>query len=187
MTVPNVLSVARLAGVPLFAWLLIGPRADGWALVVLVAGGITDWADGKIARLLNQYSRFGELLDPAVDRLYILVALAALGIREIVPWWLVAVLVARDLVLGLCLPILKARGYGPFAVIYLGKAATFVLLYAFPFLLVGAGSSPFADLCRPIGYAFAAWGAAVYLYTGVLYFAQFVRAMRLPPPPRDEG
>lgn len=181
VTVPNVLSVVRLAGVPLFAWLLIVPRADGWALVVLVAGGITDWADGKIARLLGQYSRIGELLDPAVDRLYILVALAALGLREIVPWWLVAVLIGRDLVLGLCLPLLRARGYGPFVVTYLGKAATFVLLYAFPLLLVGAGTSPFADLARPIGYALAAWGAAVYLYTGVLYFAQFICAMRTPP------
>ena len=79
LTVPNVLSVLRLAGVPLFLWLLLGPRADVWAIVVLALGGISDWADGKLARLLDQYSRLGELLDPAADRLYILAALFGLG------------------------------------------------------------------------------------------------------------
>ena len=70
-TIPNALSVLRLLGVPLFLWLLLGPHADGWAIAVLALSGISDWADGKLARLLNQYSRLGELLDPAVDRLYI--------------------------------------------------------------------------------------------------------------------
>ena len=100
ITVPNLLSVLRLAGVPVFLCLLLGPRADGWAIVVLVVGGFTDWLDGKLARLLGQFSAVGALLDPAVDRLYILAALVALGVREVVPWWAVAALVARDVVLG---------------------------------------------------------------------------------------
>src|SRR5687768_8483570 len=86
LTVPNLLS---LAGVPLFVYLLLGPQADGWAIAVLALGGVTDWLDGKLARLLGQYSRLGALLDPAVDRLYILAALLALGLRDIVPWWAV--------------------------------------------------------------------------------------------------
>lgn len=178
LTVPNLLSLLRLAGVPLFLWLLLGPRADGWALVVLMVGGATDWLDGKLARLLNQYSTFGAMLDPAVDRLYILAALVALGVRDVVPWWAVAVLVARDLVLAACLPVLRARGYAPFQVVYLGKAATFLLLYAFPLLLLGAGASPFADLARPLGYAFAVWGTGLYLWSGLVYLAQFVLAVR---------
>ena len=68
-TLPNALSVLRLLGVPLFLWLLLGPESDGWALIVLMVAGITDWADGKLAKWLNQYSRLGALLDPAADRL----------------------------------------------------------------------------------------------------------------------
>jgi len=185
LTVPNLLSVLRLAGVPLFLYLLLVPGgsawgADIWAIVVLALGGITDWLDGKLARLLDQYSRIGALLDPAVDRLYILAALAALGVREVVPWWAVAALVARDLVLGATLPVLRARGYGPYQVTYLGKGATFLLLYAFPLLLAAQAEGWFADLSRPFAYGFAVWGAALYLYTGVLYLAQFARALGTP-------
>jgi cardiolipin synthase len=185
LTVPNLLSVLRLAGVPLFLYLLLVPGgsawgADFWAIVVLTVGGITDWLDGKLARLLGQNSRLGALLDPAVDRLYILAALVALGVREVVPWWAVAVLLARDLVLGLTLPVLRARGYAPYQVTYLGKSATFLLLYAFPLLLAAQAEGWFADLARPFAYGFAVWGTALYLYTGLLYLAQFVRAMRTP-------
>ncbi|GAA4678635.1 CDP-alcohol phosphatidyltransferase family protein [Pseudonocardia yuanmonensis] len=187
LTVPNLLSVLRLAGVPLFLWLLLGPHADGWAILVLAVGGVTDWADGKLARLLNQYSRLGELLDPAVDRLYILSALVALGVREIVPWWVVVVLVARDLVLGVCVSVLRRYGYGPFPVVYLGKAATFLLLYAFPILLLGTRTGFWGELARPFGYAFAAWGVALYLWSGLLYLTQFVLAMRAGPVRSDRS
>ena len=188
LTIPNLLSLLRLAGVPLFLWLLLGPgqdpashaAADVWAIVVLAAGGITDWLDGKLARMLGQFSRLGALLDPAVDRLYILAALIGLGVREVVPWWAVLVLVARDAVLGVCLVVLRRRGYGPFVVTYLGKSATFLLLYAFPLLLAGLQEGWFADVARPFGYAFAIWGTVFYLYTGVLYLVQFVLAMRRP-------
>lgn len=194
LTVPNLLSALRLLGVPLFLWLLLGPRAGGgvdasptgfaaqdvWAIVVLAVGGITDWLDGKLARLLNQYSRLGALLDPAVDRLYILAALVALAARDVVPWWGVALLVGRDLVLAVCVLVLRGRGYGPFVVSYLGKAATFLLLYAFPLLLGGSGTGWFSDICRPLGYAFAIWGTGLYLHTGAVYVAEFVLAVRRP-------
>src|SRR4051794_3739544 len=138
MTVPNALSVLRLLGVPLFLWLLLGPHADGWALLVLAVSGFTDWADGVLARKLNQQSELGALLDPAVDRLYILASLAGLVFRHIVRWWLVVLIVGRDLVLGAALIPLRRRGYAPPEVHYLGKAATFCLLYAFPLLVWGA-------------------------------------------------
>ena len=185
LTVPNLLSLLRLAGVPLFLWLLLGPRADGWALAVLMVGGATDWLDGKLARLLDQYSALGALLDPAVDRLYILAALIALGARDVVPWWAVAALVARDVLLGACLLVLRARGFGPFRVTYLGKSATFLLLYAFPLLLLGVGTSPLAPVSLPLGYAFGAWGVALYLYSGLLYLVQFGLALGRPAVPPD--
>src|SRR5256885_12874423 len=87
LTVPNLLSVVRLAGVPLFLWLLLGPKADGWALVVLVASGVTDWLDGKLARWLNQMSRLGALPYPAADRLDTPAILIGFGVPEHLPRW----------------------------------------------------------------------------------------------------
>jgi cardiolipin synthase len=187
VTVPNALSVLRLAGVPLFLWLLLGPRADGWAVVVLMVAGITDWLDGKAARWLNQYSRLGELLDPAADRLYILATLLAFLLRGIVPWWVVAALIGRDLVLAGCVAVLRRRGYGPFPVTYLGKAATFNLLYAFPLLLLAQGHSTLAQAALAFGYAFTTWGGALYLWSAVGYLVQFGKALRRPVPTTGGG
>jgi cardiolipin synthase (CMP-forming) len=180
-TIPNLISVLRLLGVPLFLWLLLGPKADGWALVVLVVAGISDWADGKVARLLNQYSKLGEMLDPAADRLYILATLIAFVIRDIIPWWVAAIIVGRDLLLALALPILRRHGYGPLPVHYLGKAATFCLLYAFPFLLLAQGDSTAARIALPIGIAFTVWGIVLYLWAGALYLIQVGWVIRKTP------
>jgi CDP-diacylglycerol--glycerol-3-phosphate 3-phosphatidyltransferase len=171
-TLPNALSVLRLLGVPLFLWLLLGPEADGWALVVLMVSGFTDWLDGKLARWLNQGSRLGALLDPAADRLYIVAALIALALREIIPVWLVALLVGRELVLGVALLVLRRYGYPPLQVHYLGKAATLLLLYAFPGLLLAYGSNPVADVAAPIAWALTIWGTALYLLAGAFYLVQ---------------
>lgn len=178
LTVPNVLSVIRLAGVPLFLWLLLGPKADGWALVVLVASGVTDWLDGKLARWLNQMSRFGALLDPAADRLYTLATVVAFVIRDIVPWWVAAILVGRDVLVFVCLWLLRRAGFGPPEVTYMGKAATFALMYAFPLLLLAQGSSTAATIARPIAYAFAIWGSILFVWSGLLYVAQTRSALR---------
>ncbi len=181
LTVPNALSVLRLLGVPLFLWLLLGPQADGWAVVVLMVAGATDWADGKLARSLGQSSRLGALLDPAADRLYIVATLIAFVLRDVVPLWLVAVLVGRELVLGLALLVLRAHGYPPLQVHYLGKAATFILLYAFPLLLLADGGGPVATVVQPVAWALTVWGGALYLLAGVLYLVQvagLVRAAR---------
>lgn len=178
LTVPNALSVLRLLGVPLFLWLLLGPHADGWALGVLAASGVTDWADGVLARRLNQYSDLGALLDPLADRLYILAALVGLVLRHIVPLWLAATIVGRDLILGAALVLLNRRGIAPPQVHYLGKAATFCLLYAFPFLLLGAHPGTISAVARPIAWAFTIWGTALYLWAGGLYLVQTRQLVR---------
>lgn len=180
-TVPNLLSFLRLLGVPLFLWLLLGPQADGWALVVLALSALTDWLDGKLARLLNQYSRLGEILDPAADRLYILATLVAFVIRGFIPWWVAALLIGRDVLLAGCLPILRRHGYGTLPVHYLGKAATFCLLYAFPLVLLAQGDSTVASIALPIGYAFTAWGMLLYLWAGALYLSQVWWVVRRTP------
>lgn len=178
--VPNLLSILRLAGVPVFLWLLLGPKEDGWALALLIFSALTDWLDGKLARWLDQMSTLGRLLDPAADRLYILATLIAFLLRDIVPWWLVVPLVVREAVLGVCVLLLRRGGFAPPEVTYIGKGATFVLMYAFPFLLVTQGGSDLAAFARPVGYAFTAWGAVLYVWSGALYVVQTVRALRTP-------
>ncbi len=182
LTVPNLLSLLRLAGVPLLLWLLLGPHYDLLAVLVLALSGLTDWLDGKLARLLNQSSKLGTLLDPAVDRLYTLSTLLAFGIREILPWWVVVVLIGRDLVLLLTLPVLRHHGHGPLPVHYLGKAATLCLLYAFPLLLLTNHVQGWLQaVARAFAVAFTGWGTALYLWSGVLYLLQAgltVRAAR---------
>ena len=183
LTVPNALSFLRLLGVPLFLWLLLGPRADGWALVVLMASGITDWLDGRLARALDQYSRLGELLDPLADRLYTVATLVAFVIRGIVPWWVLVLIIGRDVVVSAALPLLRRKGYLAFPVLYIGKAATLNLLYAFPLLLLAQMDWAGADLARPFAYAFTAWGIALHLWSGTLYLIQLVRSP-VPDPAR---
>lgn len=180
-TIPNLLSFLRLLGVPLFLWLILGPHADGWALVVLAVSAFTDWADGKLARLLNQYSKLGELLDPAADRLYIVATLVAFVIRGIIPWWAAALLILRDLLLAVCIPLLRRHGYPPLTVHYLGKAATFCLLYAFPLLLLAQGDHLIQRIALPFGIAFIVWGMALYLWSAVLYFQQVFWVLRHTP------
>jgi cardiolipin synthase len=172
LTLPNLLSLLRLLGVPLFLWLLLGPHADGWAIVVLALSGVTDWADGKLARALGQSSKLGALLDPAADRLYIVATLVAFVLRDVIPLWVVLVLLGRELVLGVTLLALRRAGWPPLQVHYLGKAATFLLLYAFPMLLLADGDNPVASVAQPIAYALTVWGAGLYVLAGVFYVVQ---------------
>ena len=181
VTVPNVLSFLRLLGVPLFLWLILVPQADGWAVALLIVSGITDWLDGKIARATGQISRLGQLLDPLADRLYILATLVGLLLRGIIPWWLVALLLLRDVMLLATLPALRSRGLTALPVHFLGKAATFNLLYAFPLLLLGAGDSAIAFAAKVIGWAFVIWGTGLYWWAGILYLDQVRRLVRQAP------
>jgi cardiolipin synthase (CMP-forming) len=171
-TVPNLISMARLAGVPVFLWLVIVPQADWWAVGLLIAAGLSDWLDGKLARAWNQQSRLGQVLDPAADRLYIAATLVGLAVRAIIPWWLVALLVARELVLGVALLVLRRHDFGPLQVSFVGKAATLCLLYAFPLLFLGSHAGPAAVAARVTGWAFAIWGTALYWWAAVLYLVQ---------------
>lgn len=179
-TVPNLLSALRLAGVPLFLYWVLGTHQDGRAIVLLMFAGATDYFDGAIARRFQQFSRLGQLLDPAADRLYILATLLALVLRDGLPLWWAAALIGRDVLLAGTLPVLRRHGYGPLPVHFLGKAATFNLLYAFPMLLAALPDRDdlLATVFRPLGWAFAAWGSVLYLWAGVLYVRQVRQVVR---------
>ena len=169
LTIPNIISIVRLAGVPLFLWLVLVPEADAWALAVLFVSGLTDWLDGYLARKLHQTSQLGAILDPVADRLYILSTVIGLGMRGIIPWWVAVLLPARDAFLWCLVPFLRKRGYSSLPVHFLGKAATANLLYAFPLLLLGDGTGALATLAKVFGWAFAIWGTGLYWWAGLLY------------------
>ncbi|MFT4084246.1 MAG: CDP-alcohol phosphatidyltransferase family protein [Nocardioides sp.] len=182
MTIPNLLTLFRLGLIAVFGWLMLGPQADLWAAGVLVLAGITDFLDGELARRLGQFSRLGSLLDPAADRLFVLVVVAVTAVRGIVPWWLVVALVLRDLVLLALVPLLRTRGHSSLPVHFLGKAATFTLLCAFPLLVLGDGSGHWHTLARVFGWAFAGWGLGLYWWSAVMYVGQVRRLVREHPP-----
>ncbi|MDF2146944.1 CDP-alcohol phosphatidyltransferase family protein [Knoellia sp. p5-6-4] len=171
LTLPNVLSVLRLIGVPVFLWAILAEH-DVIALVTLMLSGVSDYLDGKIARHFGLVSRVGQLLDPLADRLYIATTLFGLAWRDVIPWWLVAVLVSREVLLAAVLAVIKRYGQTGLPVHFVGKAATFNLLYAFPLLLLGEGQSTFAEWALPVGWAFAWWGTSLYWLAGVMYIVQ---------------
>jgi len=171
-TIPNVISFIRLLGVPLFLYLLLGPQHDVAAVIVLTLGGTTDWVDGYVARRMNSVSRLGELLDPFADRLYILATLVGFTLREVVPWWLTTALLLREAVLAVALLVLRRHGYGPPPVHYVGKTGTFVLLGAFPVLLLAEAVPAVHAVAAPIGWGLAWWALGLYWAAAVLYLAQ---------------
>ena len=151
LTIPNAISVARLAGVPVFLWLVLGlrsPAGDWWAVGLLIASGASDWLDGKIARALNQQSRLGQVLDPSADRLYIVATVVALAVRAIIPWWLVGILAAREVLMAAVLGVLRRHGWAALQVSFVGKTATLCLLYAFPLLFLGSHVAGYAETAR---------------------------------------
>ena len=181
ITIPNALSFVRLLLVPVFLWLVLGPKYDEVALAVLMVSGITDYLDCKLARRLNQTSKIGAILDPVADRLFILAVVYGLWMRDIIPWWVAVILPLRDVFLFSLVPFLRTRGYSSLPVHFLGKAATAGLLYAFPLLLLGDGDGRVADLADVFGWAFAIWGVGLYWWGGVLYAFQVRRLMATTP------
>jgi cardiolipin synthase len=180
LTVPNLVSLVRLLLVPVFAVLIVRHQ-DLAALGILALAGVSDWADGVLARRLHQTSALGRFLDPAADRLYIAAALVGLAWREIIPWWLVAVLVLRELAVASVFPALAARGFGPLPVHLVGKGGTAMLMYAFPLLLLAEVAGPLGALVEAFGWAAALWGVGLYWLAGILYLVQARGIIRSEP------
>jgi cardiolipin synthase len=174
LNIPNALTALRALGVPVFLYLFLIAEQPIASFVVIALGGITDYLDGKVARALNQTSDFGAKFDPTVDRLYIAAVIIALAIKDYLPWSLVVALIARDLILFLVIVYQKFRGIPFFEVSFLGKAATFNLLYAFPFLLLEE-VAVIGPWCFAAGWSFAIWGISLYFYTGIQYLVKGLR------------
>ncbi|MEV6303552.1 CDP-alcohol phosphatidyltransferase family protein [Actinoplanes sp. NPDC051861] len=177
-TLPNVISFLRLLGVPLFLYLLLVAEQDIAAVIVLAVGGSTDWVDGYIARRTNSVSRLGELLDPFADRLYILATLIGFTVRDVVPWWFTGALLLREAVMAVVLLILRRRGFGPPPVHYVGKTGTFLLLAAFPIILLAKAVPSIDWWAVPVGWGLAWWALGLYWAAAGLYIVQAVQMLR---------
>ena len=177
LTIPNGITGIRALAIPSFLWAYISLDNVLLALVILTVGAVSDYVDGKVARALNQESALGAMLDPAIDRAYIAATVIALVIKDVVPLWMLLLLIGRDLWLALILAIKRRRGTGVFEVSFLGKTATFNLLYAFPFLLV-AGDSGIGQIFFIGGWGFAIWGLGLYLVTALQYTFVAIREFR---------
>jgi cardiolipin synthase len=177
LNIPNALSFLRIALVPVFLWFLLEEMFVS-AIIVLATAGLTDFLDGYLARKLNQTTKLGKMLDPVADRLYIFATLMALSATGYVPWWLAGLVILRDFLMLISLPILASVGYRSLPVHYLGKASTFALLYSFPLLLMGKIFTEAAFIITPIAWAFALWGVALYWWSGFVYLWQLVLLIR---------
>lgn len=171
LTIPNIISVARLAALPVFAYLVIAPGALGWALALLMVVAFTDWVDGFVARRFDQVSRLGRALDPLVDRALMATVGVTLVVVGMVPWWLVVAVVVRDVAL-LAGAGVVFRGIPDIPVTRVGKTATASLLVALPGFLIGHMDWVGADLVLVVAWMFAALGLVTYYVSGV----QYVRA-----------
>jgi cardiolipin synthase (CMP-forming) len=174
LTVPNAITAVRLAGLPLFAWLVLAGGRLGVALAVLAVIAATDWVDGYVARRFDQVSRLGIIMDPLVDRMLLVTALVVLMADGVLPWLLVAVLVLRDvLVVGGSFVLFGA--IPPIRVSRLGKAATAVLLVAVPMFLAAAWLQQ--DALRTLAWVLTVLGGAAYYGAGIQY-ARIALALR---------
>jgi len=184
-TIPNGLTLLRALGIPLFLWLFLNQHSVGWSFIVLTLGAITDYFDGKVARWLDQESALGAAMDPTIDRAYIAATVIAMAIRNFIPWWLVGLLVVRDVYMAALLAFKKTRTGQIFEVTFLGKTATFNLLYAFPFLLF-AGDHGVGRFANILGWSFAIWGIGLYIYTAFDYTVEAIRSVRVHTRSADE-
>lgn len=181
LTLPNVISLGRIALIPVLVVCILvwdDPRLGLWILGALV---VSDWLDGKIARLWNMRSTWGERLDPIADRLLVAVVPVVFAVAGYIPVWLVVVLLVRDVLLVATLPLYRRRGIDP-EVIYLGKAATFALFWSFPLLLAGKAGVPGGEGLWILGQACLYWGVGLYLWSGAIYLWQAWRVARAVPP-----
>jgi cardiolipin synthase len=177
LTIPNVLSFARLGSVPIFVWLFVsGHENAGWLLYAI--GAWSDFFDGYIARKTNQVSELGKILDPVADRVLIVALVIALVARDILPWPLAVAITARDVLIVAFAPLLERRGMARIAVNFTGKSATAALLTGLSLLAYSETTFVWAESGDDIGIWFVIFGAVLYWVAGFLYAREAVKRVR---------
>jgi cardiolipin synthase len=178
LTLPNLITLARLACLPLFLWLLFGKEDRAAAAALLAVLGITDWVDGYLARHLGQVSELGKILDPVADRLLFIVGAGGILIDGSVPTWFAVIVLVRETLVGGATLVLAALGARRIEVTWFGKAGTFGLMIAFPLFLASHSDLSWADTAGVLAWIAGIPGLALSLYAAVLYVPIARRALR---------
>lgn len=178
-TVPNLITVIRLACLPVFVWLLFGQDNEYAAAWLLGALGATDWVDGFVARRYKQVSTLGKVLDPVADRLLLFVGITCILVTGSVPVVVAALVLVREVLISIATVGLAALGARRIDVTWYGKAGTFCNLFAFPFFLAGGDDQlGWRDTADALGWAFAVPGILLGWYALALYVPLALVALR---------
>ncbi len=170
LTVPNAFTLARLCCLPLFLYLLFGRNNPAGAAWLLGGLGATDWVDGWLARRFNQVSEFGKVFDPTVDRVLFIVALTAIIIDNAAPRWFCILVLAREVVVGVTMAVATLVFHMKrFDVTWLGKLATFLLMFAIPGFMLGWSDFPLHQLFLIGAWLLGLPGLAISYYTAIAY------------------
>jgi cardiolipin synthase len=136
MTWPNLITVVRLAFLPVFFWLLFGTNHRAMAAWLLATLGATDFIDGFVARRWHQVSNIGKILDPVADRILVISGLLAVAAAGGVPWWFASATLTRELIVSTLTVVLASLGAARIDVLWWGKVSTFALMVTFPLFLL---------------------------------------------------
>ena len=178
LTLPNLVTLVRLACLPLFLWLLFAEENRAAAAWLLAALGATDWVDGYLARHLHQVSEVGKVLDPVADRLLFFVGAGGILVDGSVPPWFAVVVLVREALVGGTTVALALMGARRIDVTWFGKAGTFCLMVAFPLFLAGNSTVGWADTADVLAWLVGIPGLALSLYAAAGYVPLARQALR---------
>jgi cardiolipin synthase len=177
LTVPNAVTVVRLLCVPVFLWLLFGAHRQAAAAVLLGVLGATDWVDGFVARRFHQVSTVGKVLDPAADRILVGTAVIAIVVHGAVPVWFGVATLAREVLVAGTVLALAALGARRIDVLWIGKAGTFGLMFAYPAFLLGDGTAGWQVAITDLAWAAGIAGLALAWVAAAMYLVPARRAL----------
>ena len=178
LTAPNVITMVRLLCIPLYLWLLFGAHRQIAAAVLLAALGATDWVDGFVARRYGQVSTFGKVLDPTADRILVGTAVISIMVYGAVPLWFGLATIAREVLVSAMVLLLAALGAARIDVLWVGKAGTFGLMFAYPTFLLGDGTAAWQEPIRIIAWVTGLIGLSLAWWAAGSYIAPARQALR---------
>jgi cardiolipin synthase len=178
LTAPNVITMVRLLCIPVFLWLLFGLHRQTAAAVLLAVLGATDWVDGFVARRYHQVSTLGKVLDPTADRLLVGTAVISVMVYGAVPLWFGLATIVREVVVSAMVILLAALGAARIDVLWVGKAGTFGLMFAYPAFLLGDGTASWQEPIRAIAWVTGLTGLALAWWAAGSYVGPARRALR---------
>ncbi len=177
-TAPNGITFVRLACIPLFVWLLFGAHEQTAAAILLAVLGATDWVDGFVARRFQQVSTLGKVLDPMADRILVGTAVISILVYGAVPLWFGLATIAREVLVSAMVLLLAALGAARIDVLWVGKAGTFGLMFAYPTFLLGYGDAGWQEPIRVIGWITGIVGLTLAWIAAGSYIAPARQALR---------